>query len=147
MKAIGDTISVDLLAALSNAGLRRPKSAASPRTARPPTRSNARAAGNRAAAWSTATPAASPPGRRSGIYNADTIDAPSGELTEWVPILQEAAQTWEAVAERLPILLSKLTNSSPIIGDSGARLPTWATSPPPIAVINTVVMVGRSSSN
>ena len=32
-----------------------------PRTARPPTRSNARAAGSRAAAWSVATPAANPP--------------------------------------------------------------------------------------
>ena len=34
-----------------------------PRTARPPTRSSARAAGNRAAAWSAATPAVSPPVR------------------------------------------------------------------------------------
>ena len=37
-----------------------------PRTARPPTRSNARAAGSRAAAWSAATPAANPPGRPCG---------------------------------------------------------------------------------
>ena len=35
----------------------------------PPTKSSARAAGNRAAAWSAATPAAKPPGRPSGIYN------------------------------------------------------------------------------
>ena len=35
-----------------------------PRMARPPMRSNARAAGSRAAAWSAATPAASRPGRR-----------------------------------------------------------------------------------
>ena len=37
-----------------------------PRTARTLTRSNARAAGSRAAAWSAATPATSPPGRRCG---------------------------------------------------------------------------------
>ena len=40
-----------------------------PRTARPPTRSSARAAGNRAAAWSAATPAASPRGRRCVIFS------------------------------------------------------------------------------
>ena len=40
-----------------------------PRTARPPTRSNARAAGNRAAAWSAATPAAKPQDRRCGIFS------------------------------------------------------------------------------
>ena len=38
-----------------------------PRTARPPTRSSARAAGSRVAAWSAATPAARAPGRRCGI--------------------------------------------------------------------------------
>ena len=38
-----------------------------PRTAHPPTRSSARDAGSRAAAWSAATPAASPQGRRCGI--------------------------------------------------------------------------------
>ena len=37
-------------------------------TARPPTRSSARAAGSRAAAWSAATPAANPPGRRCGTF-------------------------------------------------------------------------------
>ena len=37
-----------------------------PRTARPPTRSSARAAGNRAAAWSAATPAANQQGRHCG---------------------------------------------------------------------------------
>ena len=37
-----------------------------PRTERPPTRSNARVGGSRAAAWSAATPAANPPGRRCG---------------------------------------------------------------------------------
>ena len=41
-----------------------------PRTARPPTRSNARAAGNRVVAWLAATPAANPQGRRCGIYDA-----------------------------------------------------------------------------
>ena len=40
-----------------------------PRTAPPPTRSSARAAGNRAAAWSAATLAANPPDRRYGICN------------------------------------------------------------------------------
>ena len=39
------------------------------RNGAPPTRSSARAAGNRTAAWSDATPAASPPGRRCGISN------------------------------------------------------------------------------
>ena len=43
--------------------------AAWPRTALPLTRSSARAAGNRAAAWSDATPAASPQARRCGICN------------------------------------------------------------------------------
>ena len=37
---------------------------------RPPTRSNARAVGNRAAAWSVATPEARPPGQRCG-YRPD----------------------------------------------------------------------------
>ena len=37
-------------------------------TARPPTRSNARAAGSRAAEWSAATPAANPPGRPCGTF-------------------------------------------------------------------------------
>ena len=37
-----------------------------PRTERPPTRSNGRAAGSRAAAWSGDTPAANPPGRPCG---------------------------------------------------------------------------------
>ena len=50
MKAIGDTMSVALLTALSDAGLRRPESTAYPRTARLPTRSNARAAGSKAPA-------------------------------------------------------------------------------------------------
>ena len=45
--------------------------AAWPRTERPPTRSSARAAGNRAAAWLAVTPAASPPGRRCGICSSD----------------------------------------------------------------------------
>ena len=40
------------------------------RTARPPTRSNARAAGSRAAAWSAATPAANPPGRLYATCNS-----------------------------------------------------------------------------
>ena len=44
--------------------------AAWPRTAPPPTRSSARAAGNRAAAWSGATPAARLPVRLCGIYNS-----------------------------------------------------------------------------
>lgn len=35
----------------------------------PPTRSNARAAGNRTVAWSASTPAASPPDQRSDICN------------------------------------------------------------------------------
>ena len=39
-----------------------------PRTARPPTRSNARAAGSRAAAWSVATPAANPPDRPCATF-------------------------------------------------------------------------------
>ena len=39
-----------------------------PRTARPPTRSNARAAGSRAAAWSAATPAANPPVRPCATF-------------------------------------------------------------------------------
>ena len=39
-----------------------------PRTARPPTRSNARAAGSRAAAWSVATPAANPPDWRCATF-------------------------------------------------------------------------------
>ena len=43
-----------------------------PRTARPPTRSSARAAGSRVAAWSAATPAARLQVRRCGTYNADT---------------------------------------------------------------------------
>ena len=43
--------------------------AAWPRTAPPPTRSSARAAGNRAAAWSATTLAANPPDRRYGICN------------------------------------------------------------------------------
>ena len=42
----------------------------------PPTRSSARAAGNRAAAWSAATPAASPPGRRCDIYDSTRVDSP-----------------------------------------------------------------------
>ena len=50
MKAIGDTMSVALLTALSDAGLRRPESTAYPRTARLPTRSNARSAGSKAPA-------------------------------------------------------------------------------------------------
>ncbi len=37
--------------------------------ARPPMKSGAKAAGSRAAAWSAATPAASPPGRRCAICN------------------------------------------------------------------------------
>ena len=40
-----------------------------PRTARPPTRSNARAAGSRVAAWSAATPVGSRPGRRCDTGN------------------------------------------------------------------------------
>ena len=40
-----------------------------PRTARKPTKSNARAAGSRPVAWSAATPAVSPPGRRCGTCN------------------------------------------------------------------------------
>ena len=48
--------------------------AAWPRTARPPpTRSNARAAGSRAAAWSAAIPAASPPGRRCATFKWPTV--------------------------------------------------------------------------
>ena len=43
--------------------------AAWPRTARPPTRSRARAAGSRAAEWSAATLAARPPDRHCGIYS------------------------------------------------------------------------------
>ena len=39
-----------------------------PRTARPPMRSNARAAGSRAAAWSVATPAANPPDRPCATF-------------------------------------------------------------------------------
>ena len=39
-----------------------------PRTARPPTRSNARAAGSRAAAWWAATPAANPPDRPCATF-------------------------------------------------------------------------------
>ena len=39
-----------------------------PRTARPPTRSNARAAGSRAAAWWGATPAANPPDRPCATF-------------------------------------------------------------------------------
>ena len=35
----------------------------------PPTRSNARDAGNRAGAWSAATPVGRPPGRRCGIFS------------------------------------------------------------------------------
>ena len=50
-----------------------------PRTARPPTRSNARAAGNRAAAWSAATPAGRPPDQRSGTCRA----SPPWPNTAW----------------------------------------------------------------
>ena len=54
--------------------------AAWPRTALPPTRSNARAAGKKTAAWSAATPAASPPGRRCGICNSSK-NGKSGPLS------------------------------------------------------------------
>ena len=50
---------------------RRP--AAWPRTARPPTKSSARAAGSRAAAWSGAIPAASPQGRHCVTSNLPTF--------------------------------------------------------------------------
>ena len=43
----------------------------------PRTRSNARVAGSRAAAWSAATTAASPPGRRYGICSAIRLEFPS----------------------------------------------------------------------
>ena len=45
-----------------------------PRTARPPTRSNARAAGSRAAAWSAAIRAAKQPGQRCGICDCAPIN-------------------------------------------------------------------------
>ena len=32
-------------------------------------------------------------------------------------------QTWGAVADRLPVLLNKLTDSNPIVRDSRGRLP------------------------
>ena len=38
-------------------------------------------------------------------------------------MLENEPQTWEAVAEFLPILLSKLTNGKPIVRDSRGRLP------------------------
>ena len=46
-----------------------------PRTARPPTRSSARAAGSRAAAWSDVTPVESPPVQRCGTcsHSAMTV--------------------------------------------------------------------------
>ena len=51
-----------------------------PRTARPPTRSNARDAGSRAAAWSAVTPAANPPGRRCGICRGVYSVSPKSKL-------------------------------------------------------------------
>ena len=45
----------------------------------PPTISNARAAGSRAAAWSAATPAAKPPGRRCGICNGQVYPRVPGK--------------------------------------------------------------------
>ena len=71
----------------------------------PPTRSNARAAGNRAAAWSAATPAANPRARPSGTYDlADMRTCKAGALTfvnfhRHRPRLSRSLTTWGA--ERL----------------------------------------------
>ena len=54
--------------------LGRRESAAWPRTARPPTRSSAQAAGKRAVAWSTATPIASPPDRRCDTFDRALVN-------------------------------------------------------------------------
>ena len=38
-------------------------------------------------------------------------------------MLEKEPQTWEAVADRLPVLLNKLTKNNPILRDSRGRLP------------------------
>ena len=60
----------------------------------PPTRSNARAAGNRAAAWSDATPAASPPGPHYDTYSCSQSQQNSCSEACGLRAFPSACGTW-----------------------------------------------------
>ena len=102
-----------------------------PRTAPPPTRSNARAAGNRVAAWSAATPAASPPDRRCGTFNRirSVAQAPAPNSKAGWAI---AARTRESRSSKLPAVIFQVySRARRGIGtwDDAARIGLWRLHP------------------
>ena len=102
-----------------------------PRTARPPTRSSARAAGSRAAACSVVTPAASPPARRCGTFNRirSVAQAPAPNSKAGWAI---AARTRESRSGKLPALIFQVySRARRGIGtwDDAARIGLWRLHP------------------